>query len=48
MIKSWRVKWMVYVARIGGIINAYKLWAKNLKGTELFETVGLDGRIILK
>jgi hypothetical protein len=39
---------MLHAARIRGIGNAYKFRSGSLKGTYYFETVSIEGGIILK
>jgi hypothetical protein len=37
-----------YVARVGEMRNAFKLWSENLKGRDHLEDLGVEGRIILE
>jgi hypothetical protein len=39
MIKSRRMRWTMYVARMEKMRNAYAPWSENLKGRDL----GVDG-----
>jgi hypothetical protein len=45
---EWRMRWARHVARMGAVINAYRIWSENLKGRDYSEELGIDGRIILK
>jgi hypothetical protein len=47
MIKSNRMRWAEYVARVGQM-NEYNILSENLKGRDLAEDVGIDGKIILE
>jgi len=42
------MKCAAYVARLGEIRNAYKIWSKNLKERADSEDLSLDGRTILE
>jgi hypothetical protein len=37
-----------YVARMGNMRNAYKIWLKSLKGRDHSEDLGVDGKVILE
>jgi hypothetical protein len=47
-IKSRKVRWAGHIARTRETRNAYKVWSENLKGRDLSEELGVDGRIILE
>jgi hypothetical protein len=48
VIKSRRMRWAVHVARIGEMINAYKVLVGNLKVRDHWEDLDVDGRMILE
>jgi hypothetical protein len=48
MIRSRRLRWAGYVARMGDRIGAYTLLVRRPEGKRPLENVGIDGRIILK
>jgi hypothetical protein len=49
MIKSRGMRWLWYLSLTEEVRNAYTvLIGKNLKGKELLEDMGVDGKIILK
>jgi hypothetical protein len=37
-----------YIAHVGGIRDVYRILVRKLKGRNLFEIVGIDGRIMLR
>jgi len=37
VIKSWRIRWLGHIARMGGKINAYKILVGKPEGTRLLE-----------
>jgi hypothetical protein len=46
LIKSRRVRWARYVACVGQMGNAYKIFIKKLKGRDLVEGLVVDGDIL--
>jgi hypothetical protein len=48
VVKSRRMLWVGYVARMGEMRNAYKVLSKNLKGGDHEVDLRVDGRIILE
>jgi hypothetical protein len=47
VIRSTRMRWAVYVDRMGEMRNVYTCWG-DLKGRDHVEDLDVDGRIILK
>jgi hypothetical protein len=45
---SRRMRWARHVARMGEIMNAYKILVENTEGKNHSKGPGVDGRIILK
>jgi hypothetical protein len=46
--KSWRIRWVGYIARMGDMRNAYKILVGTTKRKKpLCEDLGVDGRKIL-
>jgi hypothetical protein len=48
VIKSRKIRWAVYAARIGGMRNAYNILVQKLQGKDNVEDLGVDGKIILE
>jgi hypothetical protein len=48
VIKSRRMRWVEYVARMGEMKIRTKFWSENLKGRDHSENVDIYKRIILK
>jgi hypothetical protein len=48
MIKSRRMSWARYVARMEEIRNASECWSESLKGRDHSQDIGLVVKIILK
>ena len=48
VIKSRRMRWTGYVARMGDRRGVYRILAGNLRVRDHFEDQGVDGRIILR
>jgi hypothetical protein len=48
VIKSRRIRWMAYVARMGKRRGAYRALVGRPQGKNYLEYLGVDGRIILK
>jgi hypothetical protein len=48
VIKSRRMRWVVYVARMGRIAVYTGLWLGNLRERDHLEDPGIDERIILR
>ena len=48
VIKSRRMRWAVYVARMGTVEVYTGFWCGNLRKTDHLEDPGVDGRIILR
>jgi hypothetical protein len=42
------MRWVVHIARIGGMKVAYKFCSESLKERDHSEELGVDGRMVLK
>jgi len=48
VIRSRIMRWTGHVARLGKCRGAYRVWWKNLRQSDLLESLGINGCIILK
>jgi hypothetical protein len=48
MIKSRMMRWAVLVAYMSGMRNTQNFSCKSLKGRDHLESLGIDGKMILK
>jgi len=48
VIKSWRIRWVGYVAHVEEVKKYAKFWSEDLKGRDHSEDIGIHGRIILE